>query len=302
MEYGVHLPHLGSSAGRAPLLEWAQEAERLGAHSLWASDHIAWPRDVDSDYPYTEDGSFPPGFDMPWLEPLGSLMFVAAVTERVRLGTSVLILGYRPTVLTAKMVATLDVLSAGRTILGVGVGWMKEEFDVLGMPFDRRGARADECLETFKALFEQESPAFAGTFHQFPEIGFSPKPVQSPVPVWVGGSSWPAFMRTARYGDGFHAAFEPLDVVRSEWEDIGRACEQLGRDRSEIELSIRLYLDPHGRMPAEKSVHGSHNQMAEIVGQWSDIGVDHILLDVVAPGGAAGRLDVFRDFMTSVAG
>ncbi|MEM9651842.1 MAG: LLM class F420-dependent oxidoreductase [Actinomycetota bacterium] len=301
MDIGVHLPQLGRSATRETLIEWAEEADRLGVHSGWVSDHIAWPRDIESKYPYTKDGSFPGGFDMPWLDPLGTLMFVAARTERLLLGTTVLILGYRPPVLTAKWMASLDVLSEGRAILGVGVGWMEEEFDVLGMPYDHRGARADEQLEVFEQLFSEDLPSYDGRFYNFPEVGFRPKPTNGRIPIWVGGSSDAAFRRTARFGDGFHAAFEPIDRVAEEWTAIDRACETVGRDRDDIVLSVRLYLDPEGRMEPEKSITGSVDQMLEEVARWQAIGVGHIGLDVVAGGGGAGRLDALRAFMTDVA-
>lgn len=301
MQYGVHLPQLGRTADRKTLIEWAEEADRLGLHSGWVSDHVAWPREIESKYPYTDDGSFPGGFDMPWLDPLGTLMFVAARTERLKLGTTVLILGYRPPVLTAKFWASLDVLSEGRTLLGVGVGWMKEEFDVLGMPYDHRGARGDEQLEVFDRLFSNANPSFDGRFYQFPEIGFSPKPVQSPVPIWVGGNSDAAFRRTARYGHCFHAAFQKRATVVEEWAAVRAACEAIGRDPGEVELSIRLYLDPDARMEPAKSIQGSADQMAATVADWAAIGVDHILVDVVAGGGPQGRLDALRSFMTDVA-
>jgi probable F420-dependent oxidoreductase len=301
MEIGVHLPQLGHSADRRALISWAEEADRLGLHSGWVSDHIAWPREIESSYPYTDDGSFPGGFDMPWLDPLGTLMFVAARTEKLRLGTTVLILGYRPPVLTAKWMASLDVLSGGRAILGVGVGWMREEFDVLGMPFDNRGARADEQLEVFEALFTHPSPSYDGSYYRFGEVGFSPKPLQERLPIWVGGNSEAAYRRTARFGDAFHAAFEPIDTVAAEWQRVGAACDAIERDRSDVTLSVRMYLDPDARMPADVSVQGSSEQMADTVGRWANIGVDHILLDVVAGGGSDGRLDALRGFMADVA-
>jgi probable F420-dependent oxidoreductase len=301
MKFGVHLPQLGRSADRQNLITWAEEADRLGLHSGWVSDHVAWPREIESKYPYTEDGSFPGGFDMPWLDPLGTLMFVAARTESLRLGITVLILGYRPPVLTAKWMSTLDVLSEGRAILGVGVGWMREEFEVLGMPFDHRGARADEQLQMFEALFTEDTPSFDGTYYRFPEIGFSPKPPQAPIPVWVGGASTAAFRRTARFGEAFHAAFEPLETVAEEWAGVGEECDELGRDRGEVELSIRLYLDPDGHMAAPVSIQGSTEQMVDTVGRWAEIGTSHILVDVVGSGGATGRLDILRAFMADVA-
>ncbi|MGH1489233.1 MAG: LLM class F420-dependent oxidoreductase [Acidimicrobiales bacterium] len=301
MNFGVHLPQLGRGANRANLIEWAEEADRLGMHSGWVSDHVAWPKDIESSYPYSEDGSFPGGFDMPWLDPLGTLMFVAARTERLKLGTTVLILGYRPPVLTAKWMSSLDVLSEGRAILGVGVGWMREEFEVLGMPFDNRGARADEQLEIFETLFSDDLPSYDGTYYQFPPVGFSPKPPERKIPVWVGGASAAAFRRTAKFGDAFHAAFEPVEKVADEWSQIEAACEAIGRDRSEIELSVRVYLDPGSQMESAKSLQGSADQMAETIAGWADIGVTHLGLDVVAAGGASGRLDVLRSFMTDVA-
>jgi probable F420-dependent oxidoreductase len=301
MDIGVHLPHLGRSASRDSLMEFARDADQLGVHSVWTSDHICWPAQLESKYPYSADGSFPAPNDMAWLDPLATLLFVAACTEHVRLGQTVLILPYRPPVQTAKLIATLDVVSNGRTILGVGVGWMKEEFDVLQMPFDHRGARADEQLEVFARLFYDEAPSFDGTYYSFPEVRFEPKPVQNPVPVWVGGASDAAFERVVRHGHAFHAAFEDLDTLTSHWVRIGELCDEAGRDRDEIGFSVRWYLDPAGRMAPEKSLHGSADQMTEQLGRLADAGVDHVLIDITAPGGAEGRRDAMAQFMTDVA-
>jgi probable F420-dependent oxidoreductase len=301
MDWGAHLPHLGRSVSRESLIEYAQEIDRLGFHSGWTSDHVCWPAEVDSKYPYTEDGSFPPTPDMSWLDPIGTLLFVAACTENLRLGFTVLILPYRPPVATAKQLATLDVVSNGRLILGVGVGWMKEEADILGMPWDNRGARSDEQLEIFETLFRDDDPSYDGAYYAFPQVGFEPKPIQDPVPVWVGGNSKAAFRRTARFGHAFHAAFQPLDVVAQEWVEVGEACEEQGRDISEIELSLRVYLDPGSVMEPEKSIAGSADQMVDTIGRMQDIGIGHVLLDPVARGGIPGRLDALRAFMTDVA-
>lgn len=301
MKIGVHLPQLGRSADRQSLIDWAEEADRLGVHSGWVSDHIAWPRDIEPNYPYSADGTFPGGYDMPWLDPLATLAFAAARTENMKLGTTVLILGYRPPVLTAKWMATLDVLSQGRAILGVGVGWMKEEFDVLGMPFDNRGARANEQLEIFQRLFRDEAPEYSGQYYHFEQVGFSPKPVAKRLPIWVGGSSAGAFRRTAKFGDVFHAAFEPVDRVSHGWNEVQRIAIESDRDPSEIELSVRLYLDPEKKMNSATSIAGSPDEMAETINQWHEIGVSHVLVDVVASGGSSGRLDAFRSFMTEVA-
>ncbi|MFT5530070.1 MAG: putative F420-dependent oxidoreductase [Candidatus Poriferisodalaceae bacterium] len=301
MDWGVHLPHLGRTVSRESLIEFSQEVDRLGFTDGWTSDHVCWPADVESKYPYTDDGSFPATPDMGWLDPLGTLQFVAACTENLRLGITVLILPYRLPVVTAKQLATIDVLSNGRLILGVGVGWMQEEAEVLGMPWDQRGRRSDEQLEIFETLFKDETPSYDGDFYQFPEVGFFPKPVQDPVPVWVGGASKAAFKRTARFGHGFHAAFQPLDVVKDEWAAIQDECDAIGRDRDEITLSLRVYLDPGSAMEPKKSVGGSVEQMLDTIGQMQEAGIQHILLDPVARGGVPGRLDSLRAFMADVA-
>lgn len=300
MDWGLHLPHLGRQATRENLIAFATTADRLGVHSLWSSDHVAWPREVESKYPYTEDGSFPGGYDMPWLDPLGVLFMVAGCTEHARLGTTVLILGYRPPLLTAKAWASLDVMSGGRAIVGVGVGWMKEEFDALQMPYDHRGERADEQLEIYRTVWSQQDPSFSGRFYEFPPIGFSPRPLQDPLPIWVGGDSEPAFRRTVRYGDAFHAAFQKRETVEKAWARVRELAAEAGRNPDDITLSIRLYLDPDGTQAPEKSIAGSAQQMADTVGAWSSIGVTHILLDPVARGGPARRLEVIEEFLTGV--
>ena len=301
MEFGVHLPHLGRDVGREQLVHFAQTIEALGCHSGWVSDHVAWPKAIASRYPYSADGSFAPAPDMGWLDPIGTQLFVAGCTTRLRLGFSVLILPYRQPVVTAKQLVTLDVLSEGRLILGCGVGWMAEEAAILGMPWDARGRRSDEQLELFEKLFTEPWPRHSGEFYTIPEIGFEPKPVQARVPVWVGGSSPAAFRRAARYGSGFHAAFQPLDVVVDEWREVQRAARALGRDPAELTLSLRLYLDPAGAMPAEHAIAGDAGQMRRRVDQLRDAGVRHVLLDPVARGGVDARLDAVRAFMENVA-
>ncbi len=301
MDWGVHLPHLGRAVGRGALMNFARELDALGVHSGWVSDHICWPAKIASKYPYTADGSFAPPPDMAWLDPLGTLTFVAACTERLRLGTTVLILPYRQPVMTAKQLATLDVLSEGRVILGAGIGWMREEAEILGMPFDARGARSDEQLELFEVLFREPEPEFAGRFYRLPKVGFEPKPVQNPIPVWIGGHSPAAFRRVARFGSAFHAAFQPLPTVQREWGEVRRACEAIDRDPAALVLSLRVYLDPDGVMDPEVSIAGSPEEMLETISTMRSVGIGHLLLDPVARGGIEGRLDAVRRFMAEVA-
>jgi alkanesulfonate monooxygenase SsuD/methylene tetrahydromethanopterin reductase-like flavin-dependent oxidoreductase (luciferase family) len=202
---------------------------------------------------------------------------------------------------TAKQIASLDVMSEGRAILGVGVGWMAEEAAVLNMPWDKRGKRSDEQLEIFRRLFTEREPSFEGEYYSFPKVGFEPKPVQSPFPIWVGGSTPVAFRRVAHYGQAFHAAFQPRNEIANAWGQVQQECEAIGRDPSELTLSLRIYLDPAGAMPSAKSIAGSKVQMLETIAECQEIGISHLLLDPVARGGVPGRLDAVRAFMEDVA-
>jgi probable F420-dependent oxidoreductase len=300
MEFGIHLPHLGRNTGREPLMDFAQAVEAGGFASGWVSDHVCWPAEIASSYPYSDDGSFAPAPDMGWLDPIGTQLFVAGVTTTLRLGFTVLVLPYRQPVVTAKQLATLDVLSGGRLILGCGVGWMAEEAAILGMPWDHRGARTNEQLELFERLFTEPTPRFDGRFYRLPEVGFEPKPVQSPVPVWIGGNTDAAYRRAARYGSGLHAAFEPLAVVADAWQRVLGYTEELGRDPATMTLSLRVYLDTVGSMEPAKSIHGSAAEMQDQVARWKEIGVSHLVLDPVAPGGIAGRRDAALAFAETV--
>lgn len=300
MDFGVHLPHLGRQAGRDTIIEHAQNADELGYHSVWTSDHIAWPASVESQYPYSEDGSFPAPNDMTWLDPVSTLLFVAGCTEHVKLGVTVMILGYRMPVQTAKVYATLDQLSEGRALLGVGIGWMREEFEALGMPWENRGRRADEMLDLFETLFSEERPSFDGRYYQVPEIAFEPKPKHGRIPIWVGGDTEPAWRRTVERGDVFHAAFEKAEKVEAAWKRIGELSDEAGRDRSELSLSIRYFLDFDSMADPDKSVQGSPEQMLDRLGRLADIGVSHVLLDTVARGGSEGKLDAMTRFAEEV--
>ncbi|MDA1074247.1 MAG: LLM class F420-dependent oxidoreductase [Proteobacteria bacterium] len=294
MQWGVHLPHLGRNVSREVIMQWAQVLEELGYHSAWVSDHVCWPREIASKYPYTDDGSFAPAPDMGWLDPIGTQLFVAGCTTDLRLGFTVLILPYRQPVVTAKQLATLDVLSGGRLILGCGVGWMREEAEILGMPWDNRGARTDEQLQLFTTLFNEAVPSFDGQYYQLPEVGFEPKPIQKPVPFWIGGSSDAAMRRVARFGHGFHAAFQPLAQVKREFDMACAEAEKLGRNPDELTLSLRTFLDPAGLMEPDKSIAGSATQMCDRIGEMLEIGIDHVLLDPVARGGVAARLEAVQ--------
>src|SRR5258708_19320042 len=204
MRYGFYLPTRGPTATRDGLLASAGDGARRGLHSATIADHIVFPVESESAYPYTLDGKHPGGGDA--LETFSILGVVAGATEKLRLVTSVLVLPYRNPVLTAKMVASLDVLSGGRVTLGVGVGWLKEEFEALGSPdFEKRGAVTDEWIAIFKQLWTQSPASFKGQFYSFNDIRAEPFPLQKPhPPIWVAAPSPPPLPPPPRPADACH--------------------------------------------------------------------------------------------------
>jgi len=204
MRYGFYLPTRGQTATPEALETLVKRGESLGFASVMIADHLVFPVTIKSRYPYTVSGDFPGKGDV--LDQLSLMAFVAAKTTRLRLVTSVMIVPYRNPVLTAKALATIDVLSKGRVTLGVGVGWMREEFEALGAPdFERRGAVTDEYIRVFKTLWTESPASFSGRFYRFDALHCRPQPVQKPhPPIWVGGHSKAALRRAARLGDGWH--------------------------------------------------------------------------------------------------
>ncbi len=270
MEIGLHLPHIGPLANREAITAFAKLAEEHGFDSLWVSDHVVVPRGLDSRYPYRRDGAFPVQPEVPMLEPIATLLFAAAVTERVKLGTTVLIIPMRNPIVTAKQLASLDVLSNGRLILGVGAGWMEEECEMLGVPFKQRGARLDEYIQLFKALWTEENPSFHGKFWQIEEVGFAPKPIQRPhPPIWVGGHSAPALRRAGRMADGWHAVGIEPDHLREQFQEVQRHAQEAGRDPASVSLSVRTRVslnDPP--------------QAIEQLQRYREVGVTHVVLEI----------------------
>lgn len=249
MRYGALLPHVGPLA-RGDVLTHirttAQTAEALGFDSVWVVDHIVTPMHIASKYPYSPSGSFPLNPQEPLLEPLSVLSFVAGCTSKVRLGTAVLVLPHRHAVVTAKTVATLDVLSAGRVILGVGVGWMEEEFKVLNAPFAERGSLSDEAVAVMKELWTSDNPRFDGRFYKFSDLRCEPRPVQKPhPPIWVGGHTGPALRRVVEYGDGWAAiVFSPQEFAER-LERLKEKATKAARDLSTVTLCV----SPRGKKP-----------------------------------------------------
>jgi len=247
MRYGFYLPTRGPLATPESLEQLVQRAEALGFSSVVIADHIVQPVTIESKYPYTVSGAFSGTGDS--LEQLALMAYIAAKTSKLRLITSVMIVPHRNPLVTAKSLATIDVLSGGRVTVGVGVGWLREEFAALHAPdFDRRGAVTNEYLRIFKTVWTQAPASFTGEFYAFGEIWCLPQPVQKPhPPIWIGGESPAAIRRAARYGDGWHPIganpLYPLGPreLRAKLLELHRLAEAAGRDPSSLAIS---YKDP----------------------------------------------------------
>lgn len=243
--------------------------EALGFASLWVSDHVVVPWTIRSRYPYSPTGEFPLSPDTPFLEPLTALAVVAGATERIRLGTSVLVLPHRHPVLLAKMLASLDRLAGGgRVILGAGVGWLREEIELFGVDFASRGAWSDETIRVLRACWTEDRPAFQGRFFRFDAVGFAPRPA-APIPIWIGGDTPAALSRVARLGDGWHAAYPARPALEEGLARLRAACRQVGRDPATLTISVRVGLP--ARRPAEETA-------AELKAL-RDLGVQHVVLE-----------------------
>lgn len=238
MKVGLHLPQVGSRATPSAIAGCARAAEEAGFDSLWVFDHVVLPREQRTPYPNSDDGKLGYPHTSNLLEPLMLLPFVAAITSRIAIGTSVLVLPMRQPVLHAKMLATIDHLCGGRLIVGAGTGWWKEEFEVLGFPFERRGRRMDECLELMRALWRDEWVDFHGEFYDCDGWACNPKPVNGHIPIWLGGESPSQLRRAGRYADAWHAGARSLPMVPGGFEIVREAATKAGRDPSSLLLTL----------------------------------------------------------------
>jgi probable F420-dependent oxidoreductase len=250
MRLGLHALGIGTGARREVIDAVAAGAEAASFATLWAGEHVVMVDEGASRYPYARDGriAVPPEAD--WLDPLIALSFVAAATSTIRLATGVLLLPEHNPLLLAKQVASLDVLSRGRLTLGVGVGWSREEFAALGIPFERRGARADEYLAAMRTVWRDDVATFAGEFVSFADVRVNPRPIrQRRVPIVVGGNSEAALRRAVRHADGWYGFnLEGVAHVRERLQQLRRLCERAGRDPGELDVAVALAGDgPHDR-------------------------------------------------------
>lgn len=246
MDFGFNVPMRGPLANRDGVEVMARRGEELGFAYLAIPDHIVIPRSIDSRYPYSDSGDFPGRASGDCLEQLTVMAYLAAITTKVRILTSIMVVPHRSPVHTAKILSTVDQLSKGRVTIGCGAGWMAEEFKAIGAPpFSERGRVTDEYLQVFKELWTKDQPAFKGNYTRFSDVSFLPKPVQDPhPPIWIGGESLPALRRVVKLGDAWYPIgsnpHHPLNTKAryvAALDRLRQLAEQSGRDPASITLA-----------------------------------------------------------------
>ena len=291
MEFGISIPNFRGAAHTDTFRRVAGAAEEAGLDDVWIGDHIVLARHITSPHPYSskekmtgrkpwsEAGIGDMEATDPVYEPLTLLGFLAALTKRIRLALGTLVVPLRHPVVAAKMLSTLDVLCGGRLILGVGVGWIPEEYAAVGASWADRGAVTDEYLDVMTALWREDHPGFEGRFYSLPpDICFYPKPVQRTIPIWVGGNSAPARRRAARVGTGWHGAFvlpERLPGIR---EDIIERLESRGRDPEGFVFSNRVNLEVNERSDPDHPCRGSVERIVDSIERYAEAGATHLQL------------------------
>jgi probable F420-dependent oxidoreductase len=235
VKFGLMFSNVGPFGAPEGLTHLAQNAEAAGVESLWTVEHVAVPLGYESKYPYSGDGKMPGPENSPIPDPLVWLSYAAAVTKTIKLATGILILPQRHPIYSAKELATLDVLSGGRIICGIGIGWLEEEFNALDIPFRERAARTEECVAAMRQLWSADAKPFDGRFYKWNAIESNPKPVQQGgVPIVVGGHVEGAARRAARIGNGFFPAAGDFPKLFAAVRD---ECDKIGRDPAEVELT-----------------------------------------------------------------
>jgi len=288
MRIGMQPANSGPQATPAFITEVAQLADQLGFDSLQVTDHLVMPLEIESPYPYSADGRFAGRPNTHYFEPLSLIGYLAGCTRRIRLGTSVMIAAYRNPVVTAKYLACLDVLSGGRLVIGLGVGWMAEEFTALAAPpFAERGAITDEVIEIFRRIWRDQPAAFAGKYFSFPPLGVMPKPLQpGGIPILIGGHSRPAIRRAVRAGDGW----QPFKLLPEQLAaGLARLREEAKRQDRDLDgftvslrLGLRLSEKPTERRAAEepwKTLVGTPAAVAADLAVYERLGVDEVVFD-----------------------
>lgn len=296
MEFGFGVPSRGPLASLDNIVSLAQQGERMGFDIVSVSDHIVVPTTIDSIYPYNESGEFVSSASGEYMEQLATISYLAGITSTIKLLTSVMVLPHRSPVLAAKILSTIDVLSRGRLIVGVGVGWMREEFEAIGAPpYAERGAVGNEYLRAFKELWTSDNPSFEGKYCSFSNIAFAPKPVQQPhPPLWIGGESPPALRRAAQLGDAWYPICSnprfPVGTFTQLGDYMGRVranAQAAGRDPATLDFaySVNWYDDTQAQQGDDgdrRLLTGAPQQVAGDIRRLEDMGVNHLMLNFPA--------------------
>jgi probable F420-dependent oxidoreductase len=304
MLIGVTIPNSGVLATGNAVVAVAEQAERLGFDSVWTVDHVLLPHTSSQNYPYARQTGVTMPPDWPFLDPLVALAAVATRTSRVLIGTGVYLLPLRHPLINAKLGASVDVLSGGRLLFGVGLGWVKEEYTALGVSWDDRGRLLDEQIDLLRVLWRDEAPAFAGEFWQMGGFGMEPKPVTRAIPLLIGGKNGPARRRAAQRGDGWHLIDMEPDEVAAARAALAEDCRAAGRSPAEVPISMyaSIAVTPH-RVPADARqfpLMGSVEQIAETVQAYRAAGLHHL---VFAPRGlatVAEHIDLFETIRADI--
>lgn len=287
MEVGVFLPISGRAATPEVLTEAAQTAEHLGFAAVWSADRVVTPWHIETPYPYSTDNVFIVPPDRPFFDSMACLSFLAGRTEKVRLGISVLVLPYRHPLYWARLATTIDHLSRGRLIMGVGVGWMREEFEALGMPYRDRGRMTDEQLEAVRLLLTEEHCTFEGKHYSFSDVSFHPKALQPHLPIWVGGEGRPARRRAGRHGDAWFPYFVEITPreLRQAHDDVRSAARDAGRDPDAVALTCCSAVEVTDADVTQdpRRLRGSPRQLVEALRQYEQVGVQHVALQFMVP-------------------
>jgi probable F420-dependent oxidoreductase len=288
MKFGVFLPISGRASGPDTLTEAASSAETLGYDAVWSADRVVTPWQINTSYPYSENHEFIVPPDRPFLDSLTCLAFLAGVTEKITLGISVLVLPYRHPLYWTRVAVSIERLSRGRLIMGVGVGWMQEEFEAQGISFKDRGRMTDEQLQIISRLWTEEHISFNGQFYNFQDLAFYPKPIQQPrIPIWIGGEGIQAQRRTARYGDAWFPYFVEITPpeLRAGYDNVLRLAAEAGRDPAQIKLTCcrPIEVTDHPVSQDERHLRGAPDQLVQALSVYRAIGVDHLALQFMVP-------------------
>jgi probable F420-dependent oxidoreductase len=312
MQFGFALPGRGPLATPEALTKLAEKADALRYASVFVTDHVVIPTSYSSPYPYSPTGRFAGDWTNGYLEPLAMMGVLVGLTSRVKIGTSVLVVPYRNPVVTAKMLATLDVMSGGRMILGAGVGWMKEEFEaVQAPPFADRGKVTDEYLRLMREMWTKEPVEFTGAHYRLPSASALPKPRQKGgIPIWIGGHTDVALRRTGELADAWHPigmrppAMLPPDEYAEKVKIIHGWARKAGRDPKAIGLSLRVPLElapKRGRATVSElpGFRGTAQDVIRHIRSYQALGVSHFVFDPASPD-LKGQLTLMERFAEEV--